>query len=98
MYRKKEEKRIFLAESAHDDEEEYVERDQVDDEHVAAPRRHLSKHTATSIRKVGQKLVYKSVLPIRDILVRIRIRGSVPLTNRSRSGSDSGYRSCYFRQ
>jgi hypothetical protein len=34
-----------------------------------------------------------AVLRIRDILVRIRIRGSVPLTNRSES--DSG--SCYFR-
>jgi hypothetical protein len=30
---------------------------------------------------------------IRDIFVRIRIRGSVPLTN----GSGSGIRSCHFR-
>ncbi len=33
---------------------------------------------------------------ILDILVRIRIRGSVPLTNGSGFGSDSG--SCYFRR
>jgi hypothetical protein len=32
------------------------------------------------------------VLRIRDILVRIQIRGSVPLTNGSGSGS------CYFRR
>ena len=32
----------FLAESAHDDEKEDVEGDEVDDEHVAAPRRHLT--------------------------------------------------------
>jgi hypothetical protein len=34
------------------------------------------------------------MLRIRDILVRIRIRGSVHLTNGSGSRSDSG--SCYF--
>jgi hypothetical protein len=34
-----------------------------------------------------------AVLRIRDILVRIRIRGSVPRTN----GSGSGFGSCYFR-
>ena len=33
----------FLAEAAHDDEKEDVERDEVDDEHVAAPRRHLGE-------------------------------------------------------
>ncbi len=38
-------------------------------------------------------LLFKSVLRIRDIFVRIRIRRSVPLTNGSRfwSGSDSGF-------
>jgi hypothetical protein len=36
--------------------------------------------------------VLKSVLGIRDILPRIRIRGSIPLTN------GSGSVSCYFRQ
>jgi hypothetical protein len=35
----------------------------------------------------------KTVLRIQDILVRIWIRGSRPLTN----GSGSGYGSCYFR-
>ncbi len=39
-------------------------------------------------------MLTKTVLRIRDILVRIRIRGSVPLTNESGSGSGS----CYFRQ
>jgi hypothetical protein len=34
----------------------------------------------------------KAVLRIHDILVRIRILGSVPLTN----GSGSGYGSCFF--
>jgi hypothetical protein len=34
------------------------------------------------------------MLRIRYILVRIRIRGSVPLTNGSKSDSGSGY--CYF--
>jgi hypothetical protein len=51
---------------------------------------------------LNKKLVYFSVLRIRDILVRIRIqmRGSVPLTYRSGFGSatGSGYESCYFRQ
>jgi hypothetical protein len=36
----------------------------------------------------------KSVLQIRDILVRIQIRGSVPLTN----GPGFGSGSCYFPQ
>ena len=35
---------------------------------------------------------------IRDILVRIRIHGSVPLTNGSGFGSGSGSGSWYFRQ
>ncbi len=51
-------------------------------------RQHLS---------LGKKKVipvmFKPVLRIQDILVRIRIRGSMPLT----SGSRSGFRSCYFR-
>jgi hypothetical protein len=33
--------------------------------------------------------VFETVLGIRDILVRIMIRGSVPLTNGSGSGSDT---------
>jgi hypothetical protein len=42
------------------------------------------------------KDIFYPVLRIRDILVRIRIRGFVPLTNGSGAGSGSG--SCYFRQ
>ncbi len=38
------------------------------------------------------------VFRIRDILVRIWILGSVPLTNGSGCGSGSGYGSCSFRQ
>jgi hypothetical protein len=38
----------------------------------------------------------KVVFWIRDILVRIRIRGSVLLTYRSGFGSDSGCRSCFL--
>ncbi len=45
--------------------------------------------------KVGILNCLVAVLQIRDILVRIRIRGSVPLTNGSRSSSGSG--SCSFR-
>jgi hypothetical protein len=37
-------------------------------------------------------LICKAVLRIRDILVRIQIRGSVPLLKGSGPGS------CYFRQ
>jgi hypothetical protein len=45
--------------------------------------------------KLGQKLsAVKTVLRIRDILVRIWIRGSVPLTNGS--GSDSSLRILVF--
>ena len=33
----------ILPESVHEDEDEDVERDQVDDEHVAAPRGNLEK-------------------------------------------------------
>jgi hypothetical protein len=39
---------------------------------------------------VENKNTFSTVLRIRDILVRIQIRGSVPLTNVSGS--------CYFRQ
>ncbi len=38
------------------------------------------------------------MLCIRDILVRVRIRGSVPLPFRSGIGSGSGSGSCFFRQ
>ncbi len=48
--------------------------------------------------KVHNKFFYSFVLVlrIRDFLVRIQIRGSVPLTNGFGSWSFSG--SCYFRQ
>ncbi len=40
------------------------------------------------------KCRYLAVLRIHDILVRIRIRGSIPLTN----GTGSGSASCHFHQ
>ncbi len=43
-----------------------------------------------------RKFAQLTVLRIRDILVGLRIRGSVLLTNGSDSGS--GYGSCHFRQ
>jgi hypothetical protein len=43
---------------------------------------------------IGQLNLSAALRRIRDILVRIRIRGSVPLTN----GYGSGSGSCYFRQ
>jgi hypothetical protein len=45
---------------------------------------------------VEKLLFFYAVLRIRDILVRIRICGSVPPTNGY--GSESGSGSCYFRQ
>jgi hypothetical protein len=42
------------------------------------------------VRSKGTNGMLFAVLGIRDIWVRIRIRGSVPLTNRSESGSGSG--------
>jgi hypothetical protein len=39
---------------------------------------------------LGAKGTFNTVLRIHEILVRIRIRGSIPLTN--------GSGSCYFRQ
>ncbi len=41
---------------------------------------------------VPREIVFFPVLRIRDILVRVQICGSVPLTN----GSDSGSGSCFF--
>ncbi len=49
-----------------------------------------TKYINNSVEKKRTRK-YKSVLRIHDILVRIRVRGSMPLTNGSRSGS------CYFR-
>jgi hypothetical protein len=43
------------------------------------------------------RLLATAVLRIHDILVWIRIRGSMPLTNGSGSGSGFGMGSCYFR-
>jgi hypothetical protein len=45
-----------------------------------------------------KSILFASVLRIRDILVRIRISGSVPLTNGSGSDSGSSSGSWYFRQ
>ncbi len=42
-------------------------------------------------KKTFRSMLYEALLRIRDILVRIRIRGLVPLTN----GYGSGYASCY---
>ncbi len=44
--------------------------------------------------------IWPAVLRIRDILVQIRTRGSLPLTNGSKfgSGTGTGSGSCYFRQ
>jgi hypothetical protein len=50
----------------------------------------ISRDILQGVKKVDQS--HQLVLGIRDILVRIRIRipGSVPLTNGSESGSNSG--------
>jgi hypothetical protein len=63
------------------------------------------KSTLTDIYLADiQGTKYKAVLRIHDILgwIRIRIRGSMPLTNGSGSGFGSGFGSgsgsCYFRQ
>jgi hypothetical protein len=54
-------------------------------------------HTFCGFRFVGHVLGYSSCsVRIHDILVRIRISGSVPMTNGS--GSRSNSESCYFLQ
>jgi hypothetical protein len=58
-----------------------------------------SNYSLITCKRVHTWTVLVAVLRIRDILVQIRIRGSIPLTNGFGSGSDSGSRSgsCYFR-
>ncbi len=46
-----------------------------------------SRHERSSEPQLHDKNVWKAVWRIRDILVRIRILGSIPLTNGSGSGS-----------
>jgi hypothetical protein len=48
------------------------------------------------MRIKSKKRYYGAVLRIHEILVRIRIHKSIPVTNGSGSGCESG--SCFFRQ
>ena len=51
----------FLAEAAHDDEKEDVERDEVDDEHVAAPRRYLGESVNRVLINKGRMAQIKRI-------------------------------------
>jgi hypothetical protein len=61
----------------------------------------LTAHTSKvlgNVRFLFGLITYTAVLGIRDFLVRIRILGSVPLTNESGSNSRSNSRSEFFLQ
>jgi hypothetical protein len=49
------------------------------------------------VKHIDKRIIvlFDTVLRIRDILIRIRIRGSAPPNG---SGFGSGFGSCYFRQ
>ena len=50
-----------LAEAVHQEEDEDVQRDQVDDEHVAAPRRHLLEGSILLNFKVSMTTLIQGV-------------------------------------